>query len=316
MLRMNDPDVLRSQSHQTPVTWRTTTAGVVLALAAVCEISAFRPPQSASGIEAHVEVATIHRNKDAETVRASIPLNAPVGPVRMQMLPGGTLRATGISLGEMVREAYGYTQRPAGDVSGGPGWLDSERYDVIVKADRSAFGPVQPWGLLPQDAAEMMRQFLADRFKLQTKTEQRERTIFNMVLARSDGRLGPGLTPSDGSCLGIYAPPGPGLRCPFTLGGGLGFQTGNITMPELANILAVFPAVGTRIVDRTGLGGGFDVKMTRFIGGAVGAADPNATDDRPSMTTALQEMLGLKLERTRGPVDVLIVERAERPTEN
>ena len=50
--------------------------------------------------------------------------------MRMQVLPGGTLRAIGISLGEMVREAYGYTQRPSGDVSGGPSWLESERIQI------------------------------------------------------------------------------------------------------------------------------------------------------------------------------------------
>ena len=87
-------------------------------------------------------------------------------------------------------------------------------------------------------------------------------------------------------------------------------------MPELATILGVFPAVNAQIVDKTGLAGVWNVKMTRFIGGAVSAAPDAANDDRPTMVVALREMLGLKLERSRGPVDVIVIDRAERPTEN
>lgn len=272
---------------------------------------------TASLAVAVVEVASIRRNKEIESFRASLPPNRPVPPSRLVVTPGGTLRGTGISLNELIREAYGYVNRPSDDVTGGPGWVTSERYDVVIKADRTEFGPAQPWGLLPQDAAAMVRQLLADRFKLQVRTEQRERDIYYMVLDRVDGRLGPGLTKADSSCLGIYAPPGPGLRCAFILGGGQGFQTGNITMRELATILGVFPAVNAQIVDKTGLSGVWNVKMTRFIGGALGSAAPDApADDRPTMVAALREMLGLKLERARGPVDVIVIERAERPTEN
>lgn len=265
---------------------------------------------------AAVDVASIRRNTEAEAQRAAFPPNQPVAPGRLLVMPGGTLRADGISLVELIREGYGYVNRPSNDVSGGPGWVTSDRYTVVIKADRTEFGPAQPWGLLPQDAAAMVRQFLADRFKLQVHVEQRDRVIYDMVLDRTDGRLGPGLTKADNSCLGIYAPPGPGQRCHFILGGGQGFQTGNITMRELATILGVFPAVNAQIVDKTGLAGVWNVKMTRFIGGAVSAAPDAANDDRPTMVVALREMLGLTLERSRGPVDVIVIDRAERPTDN
>jgi uncharacterized protein (TIGR03435 family) len=223
------------------------------------------------------------------------------------------LEGTGISTMELVREAYGYTNRPAVDVTG-PGWLDVERFDVLIKADREDMGPGQPAGLLPLGAAAMLRDFLTDRFKLKVRTEQRERNIYELRAARSDGSLGPGLKPSDGSCVGIYAPPGPQPRCPFILGGGRGFQTGHITMAELGTFFSAFPAINTTVVDKTGLTGFYDVTMSAFIGGGVANAGPD--DPRPQMTTAVQQMLGLKLERVRGVADVIVVERVERPTEN
>jgi|SRR6185369_5625179 len=264
---------------------------------------------------AKVDVATIKRNKDAEAFRAAASASQPIGPARMGIMVGGRLMARGISAMELVREGYGFVPRPAADVMGGPGWADTERYDVSIKADRSEFGPPGPFGLLPQDAAEVVRDFLADRFKLKAHTEKRERTLYELRVARSDGRLGAGLTPADGSCLSIYALPNPGLsRCEFVLGGGRGVQLGNITMAELAVFFSAFPAVNAEIVDKTGLAGAYNVKMSAFIGGGISNAAPD--DPRPSMVAAVQEMLGLKLERIKGPSTVLIVDHVERPTEN
>src|SRR4051812_42383297 len=153
-----------------------------------------------------VEVATIRRNKDIEGARASAPPGTPIAPARLQVLPGGRLAAMGISTMELIRSAYGYENRPAADVTG-PGWIDIERFDVAIKADQPQFGPAGPLGVLPQDAAQVARAFLADRFKLKVRMEKKEQTVFELRLARSDGKLGRGLTPSDGSCVGIYAPP-------------------------------------------------------------------------------------------------------------
>lgn len=260
-----------------------------------------------------VDVATIHRNKEIESIRAAASPNAPLGPSRLRVMPGGRLEGAGISAMELVREAYGYTNRPAVDVTG-PGWLDVERFDVLIKADREDMGPGQPAGLLPLGAAAMLRDFLADRFKLRVRTEQRERNIYELRMARDDRKLGPGLVASNGSCVGLYAPPGPEPRCPFILGGGRGFQTGHITMAELGTFFSAFPAINTTVVDKTELPGFYDVTMSAFIGGGVANAGPD--DPRPQMTTAVQQMLGLKLERIRGVADVIVVERIERPTEN
>jgi len=146
------------------------------------------------------------------------------------------------------------------------------------------------------------------------RTEKKERNIYELRVARPDRKLGPGLVQADDSCVGIYAPPGPQPRCPFVLGGGRGFSTGHITMAELSTFFAAFPALNTTVVDKTGLPGAYNVTMSAFVGGGV--ANANADDPRPSMFTAVEQMLGLKLERVRGTADVIVVERVERPTEN
>jgi uncharacterized protein (TIGR03435 family) len=287
----------------------------VFALAMAWAFDAPSPALRAQAGVAKVEVATIHRNKEIENARAGVPAGTPLGPARMAVLPGGRLTAMGISTIELIREGYGYVRRPANDVTGGPDWIENERFDVTIKADRAEFGPPGPFGLLPADAAEVVRDLLGDRFKLKVRTEKKERTIFELKLARSDRKLGPGLTPSDGSCTSIYAPPSQLPRCPFVLGGGRGVQTGHMTMPELAVFFSAFPAVSAEVVDKTELDGAYDVKMSAFIGGGV-ADGRGAEDPRPQMFTAVQDMLGLKLERTKGLSNVIIVERAERPTEN
>jgi uncharacterized protein (TIGR03435 family) len=285
------------------------------ALAMAWAFDAPGPTLRAQTGAAKVDVATIHRNKEIENARAGVPAGTPIGPSRMQLLPGGRLTSIGISTMELIREGYGYVRRPANDVTGGPDWLDTERFDVTIKANREQFGPPGPFGLLPADAAEVVRDLLADRFKVKVRTEKKERTMFELKLARGDRKLGPGLTPSDGSCAGIYAPPSPLPRCPFVLGGGRGVQTGHITMPELAVFFSAFPAVSAEVVDKTELDGAYDLKMSAFIGGGV-ADGRGAEDPRPQMFTAVQDMLGLKLERTKGLSTVIVVEHAERPTEN
>jgi uncharacterized protein (TIGR03435 family) len=261
---------------------------------------------------------TIRRNQPAEALRA-VPEPRPmvVGPTRLQVMPGGRLVGQGISTMELIREGYGYVGRPASDISG-PEWLDAERFDVAITTNRTEFGSAQPMGLLPQDAAEVVRQLLADRFKVHVRAERSERDIYELRVASADRQPGPGLRLSTGTCFGIYAPPGLVPRCPFVLGGGQGFATGNITMTELAMLLGSFPAINATVVDRTGLPGAFDVRMTKFVGGtgAAAAAVGAAGAGRPDVFNAVQDMLGLRLEPARGMVDVLVVERAEKPIED
>ncbi len=179
----------------------------------------------------------------------------------------------------------------------------------------------------------MMRALLADRFKLAVHTESRELPIYALTLARRDGKTGSQLRPAAVDCVAMFAargrggpppaPPQPGERppCGMRLGPG-NLSGGGVTMAQLSTTLSQF--VQRVVVDRTGLTGNFDIDLTWTPdqlpqgrgepppGVQLPPIDPNG----PSIFTAVQEQLGLKLDSQRGPVDVLVIDRVEQPTED
>ena len=178
----------------------------------------------------------------------------------------------------------------------------------------------------------MFRALLEDRFKLIARWETREGPIYNLVLDRADRRLGPKLVPvtvdceKTGAAIVAGTPPvsraGRGQECNFSLTSELGSLQGNaVTMAMLARFLGVEGA-GKDVVDRTGLSGTFDIDLLYLPEQPFGDVSPQklALDPkfagRAGLVTSLREQLGLKLEPTQGRVDVLVIDRAERPTED
>ena len=160
----------------------------------------------------------------------------------------------------------------------GPSWLESERFDIVAKTES---GKPQP---------RMLQAVLRERFKLATHRETKEETIYELVIARS----GPKLKKVDSG------------EDDMTSGRGH-LKAVRASMPRLARFLAG-PNVrlGRPVIDKTGLDGVFDFSLEW-------TTDP----DGPSIFTALQEQLGLKLEAKKGPVEVLVVDHAEKvPTDN
>ncbi len=299
-------------------------ATTLVAFASTTERMSIVRAQSAAAptgaADAAFDVVSIKRNKEAEEEREELRGNVAVAPSQMIVQPGGVLRGEGISLMELIRDAYDFRLRPKGDISGGPSWLETERYDVTAKTS-STFGAAPP-NALPPDAARMLRALLADRFKLKMKTETRQRPLFNMVLAKADGKLGAQLKPADGSCLGIYTqqPPPPARPlppCQFQLGGGRPLILGGITMKEFATFLANFPVINATVTDKTGLTGAYDLTV-RFQGAQRAVTNTLSADqaELPLLPQAIEQQLGLKLEKTEGPVDVIVIERAEHPSQN
>ena len=159
--------------------------------------------------------------------------------------------------------------------------------------------------------------------------------VYALVVARADRNLGPQLKPSDTDCAAIMRagrrgggpPPTPAtgetMKCGMMVGPGR-IAAGSVAMPQLSQMLS--SRMGRVILDRTELTGNFDVtleftpdQMPQFPGGApppgappLPPIDPNG----PSLMTALQEQLGLKLESTKGPVEVIVIDRVEQPTED
>jgi uncharacterized protein (TIGR03435 family) len=176
----------------------------------------------------------------------------------------------------------------------------------------------------------MLRNVLEERFQLQTHVETKELPVFALVLARRDGTLGSRLRRRTVDCVAAQAAAreprnlfNPTAAERRTCGGriGPGILTANgLTMTNLAGALeARVPGVDRIVVDRTGLAGTFDVDLTwRFEatldtpGVPLPPPDPNS----PSLFTALEEQLGLKLESTKAPVDILVIDHVEHPTED
>ena len=155
--------------------------------------------------------------------------------------------------------------------------------------------------------------------------------VYALTLARADRRLGTGLKPTGTDCAEamrkLVAPlPGAGPSRdapPCTFGGAPGRTIGNnVSLAMVASVLS--NKVGRPVIDRTGVAGYFDFTLdyTPDVGvRGLGPTTPQtgaapATGDAPSLFTALQEQLGLKLDATRAPVDVLVIDRASPPTEN
>jgi bla regulator protein blaR1 len=251
--------------------------------------------------------------------------------VALLMQPGGRLQATNVPLTMLVRFAYAIQEF---QIIGLPEWKDSERFDINAKAESDLRpGPLGNVGPLQK----MMQALLADRFELRAHVEKREMPIYALVVARADGRLGPGLRLSTVDCAAVMAerarrgatpaPPGELMQCGFRIGPGQ-MTGGSMPLSQLANSLSNF--VQRVVVDQTGLSGNFDLDlrytldqstMANALGPAKAAAiagapstDVSAGSDAPGLFTALQEQLGLKLESARGQVDVLVIEHVDKPT--
>jgi uncharacterized protein (TIGR03435 family) len=298
----------------------------LVALMAAGAVLAAQAPQEPPPGGWAFEVATIKPNNSGD------------GRVMMQMQPG-QLRATNVTLRLLIRNAY---QLQDSQITGGPGWISSDHFDLIAKMPdgfQQTPGPPPPAGGPPTPVQLMMRALLADRFKLATHNDTRDSPIYALVVARSDGKLGPQLKKSEVDCAAILAaargrgpamppPPGGPGRGPDNFPCGIRIGPGALTMggTPLANFAQSLGMFAGRIVlDRTGLTGAYDVNLTwtpdqmpRPAGGGDqppsinGAAiDPNG----PSLFTAVQEQLGLKLDSQRGPVETLVIDHAEKPVE-
>jgi len=273
---------------------------------------------SASGLRAQVPAPpSPSPPPEAAFDVASVKVNNAGGPSSVRAAPNGTLIVTNNTLRNIVRNAYGITNA---QIVGGPEWFDADHFDINAKA-ATAFN--QPQGMA------MLRALLADRFKLAAHMETRELPIYALMLARPDARLGPQMKRSDVDCQALIAAVQAGGRMPAAgpngaLPCGLRVLPGTITgsavaMEQLARNLV--GGVGRIVVDKTGLAGFYDLDVTFSMDSGLtptppppGQQAPPVDPAAPSLFTALQEQLGLKLDPQRGPVEVLVIDRAERPS--
>ncbi len=231
-------------------------------------------------------------------------------------------RATNVTLKMMIALAWRVQEF---QISGGPVWVGSDRFDIEAKAaDRNA------------DADQfkaMLQALIRDRFKFAAHRESKEMPIYALLAVRNGSKL-PGAT---GNCVVFRPnsppppPPAPGQPPPFLCGGfmmdGSRLEGRQISMTQFTGALSNM--LGRSVVDKTGYNGPFDVHL-EFMregiaplgGGGFGAprgpaADAGGADSSgPSIFAAIQEQLGLKLESARGPVEILVIDHAEKPDAN
>jgi uncharacterized protein (TIGR03435 family) len=195
--------------------------------------------------------------------------------------PGGRFTATNVSVRMLIQYAYDVLRS---DIAETPSWVQSDHYDIAARAGADV--PVR-------DMPRLVQALLRDRFQLAAHWDSREGTRFVLVVSRP-GKL---RASEPGDC-------GAGQNCnglPNTPGHSSGRK---LTVADLAASLSFF--IQAPVVDQTGLTGRYDVDLDWTPGDL---ADPSGT----SIFTAVQEQLGLKLESTKGPVRVLVIDHVEPP---
>jgi uncharacterized protein (TIGR03435 family) len=229
----------------------------------------------------------------------------------MNSVPGG-INATNMTLRQLILRGYEIQDF---QLLGGPGWINDDRWDIMARTPDFVM-PQDPNSLndrqrrtIQSEMQERLRSLLADRFGLVVRRETREQPIYALVVAKNGTKLQPTKQTGSNNATSTNMTNGRGTAT-FTA----------VTTGVLAQQLA--KRIGRPVVDKTGLTGKYDFKLewTADVGepGAISdGADVNAAEPSgPTIFTALQEQLGLRLESQKGPVDVIVIERVEKASEN
>jgi uncharacterized protein (TIGR03435 family) len=230
---------------------------------------------------------------------ATIKLSNPDAPGKGFTVQGRQFMTINTTLSDLMSFAY---RLHAAQITGAPEWIASVKYDITARPE----GQGQP---NERQLRDMVRKLLEDRFKLTVHRDTRELPVYTMIVGKDGSRL----TRNDSNPNGL----------PSLFFKGLGMLPAlNASMADLASVLQT-AVLDRPVVDKTELAGRFDFTLTwtaddsqfRGLGGRVPAPsiDPNAP---PGLFTAIEEQLGLRLENTKAPVEVLVIDRVERPSDN
>jgi uncharacterized protein (TIGR03435 family) len=233
--------------------------------------------------------------------------------VNIMPQPGGRFTATNVSAMDLITIAYGRGRPfPRSNVLNGPPWLGRDRFDIAAKAEGN---PSQ------DEFSLMLRPLLAERFRLVVHTETRERPVYLLTWVRRDESFGPNLRRSNLNCAGPRDGLPAGcemLSVPGTL------KARGMPIEGLVRMLTGWVDDHRDVWDRTGLSGTFDMDM-KWTPERMPSVPPDATPELaqalrsidqngPSLFTALQEQLGLKLVADRDATDVLVIDHVEQPS--
>jgi len=243
---------------------------------------------------------------------ASVRLNTSGSDKAYLQATPGRLEITNVALRRLILSAYGGQDY---QISGDPPWASSDHYDIQARSEGNA--PVQ------QMEGPMLQVLLEDRFRLKVHHEIRQLPVYELTVAKSGLKMEHS---KEGSCVpySVDSPPppvAPGAPHPVFCGfPKLGIDGLNRTLDGVGVSMEVLAgdlsrsyasALNRTVLDKTGLTGTFDLHLKW----AIEASAPDS-GDTTSIFTALQEQLGLKLESAKGPVEVLVLDHVEKPSEN
>jgi bla regulator protein blaR1 len=229
------------------------------------------------------------------------PANPDAKGSSIRFMPGGGLNMTNMPLLNMITFAYDVRDF---QVSGGPGWVGTERFDVTARPDRAAADALQDLSKMTDDQQktvreqmnERVRNLLADRFQLVVHKETKDQQIYALVVSKNGAKF------QEAKELGP--------RRGISMNGGR-IQAFGAPLEMLTQSLS--GQLGRPVVDKTGLTAKYDfvLEWTPDLGAAGDAAPVG-----PTIFTALQEQLGLRLESQKGPVPNIVIDRVEKPSQN
>ena len=273
---------------------------------------------------------------------ASVKLHVQSGPEMggiSEMPPSGRVNIVNTTLRAVLRMSYRLQDY---QIIGGPDWLKSDGFDIQARPSLeyqpetvSCTRPDCP----PSRVQIMMQGLVADRFQLKTHRETRELPVYELTLARSGFKLKEVPPPSardlNAGPRPVGPPPPPGTAPPTSV------SAVPTLPPGVTNVFGTFLAasavqfstltsmlsgiLGRPVIDKTGIRGNYDFKLVFSREGLPGGPPPpavigaptlSASDPRPTIFTALQEEFGLKLESSKGPVEVLVIDSVQKPSEN
>jgi uncharacterized protein (TIGR03435 family) len=244
--------------------------------------------------------------------------------MRMRASPG-RVDINAASLIDLISNAYGEPAPiPTYRISGVTSWMQEERFDIQATI---------PEGAAPLNTRSTLlavRKLLTERFNLRTRLDTVEGAVYMLTRLQTVPKTADRLTRSKATCdstAPFATPQSPSMPCDaIRIKGGQSFRmegTG-VTMAQVAGQLSAMPAISRPVIDRTGLSGRFDFTL-EWVPPTAAADNPQGDAPRelrpavfigPSVFVALEEQFGLRLESSRGPVDVVIIESAQRPTAN
>jgi uncharacterized protein (TIGR03435 family) len=252
------------------------------------------------------EVASVKASRSSDTRSPSM------------ILPGGRFTATNNTVRALILNAYGIWASPY-LLQGGPGWIDSARYDIDSRAEANAIPAGTSNRVLWEKTRLMLRSLLADRFKLSIRREAKEMLVYQLVVAKNGAKL----QKSDKDCDASAA------ACHGFSGNPTRLSGAGVDMYDLALIVSSYS--DRPVIDRTGIQGLFDIKLqwnpfTARPQGAENVPRSPAAEARegsrpdlaslPTLFDALEQQVGLRLEAHKGPVEVYVIDHVEKPSEN